>query len=277
MTPLHPRSLLFIPASRPDFVAKAHLRGADAIILDLEDGVAAADKGAARSALASIQADLLSQGQAVWVRINALDQGGAEDLDVIAELAQAPTVMLPKVETPEQVSAARRRLRNHGGRAGLVLLIETPAGVIRAGELAMADEDVRGLAFGSEDFAASMGVAPCETSLAFPAQWVAMAAAARGLPAFGLPGSLANFTDLERLAGLGEHAASIGFKGALCVHPAQVGVINRCFSPSSQDIAWAERIIAHVSQGGGASALDGQMLDPPVIARAQGIIERVRA
>jgi citrate lyase subunit beta/citryl-CoA lyase len=258
-------------------VARAHLRGADAIILDLEDGVAAADKGAARSALAPLQADLLRHGLMVWVRINVLEKGGGDDLDAIAKLPQAPTVMLPKVETPGQVSAACDRLRSLGAPTGLALLIETPAGVIRAADLATAHEDVRALAFGSEDFAAAMGVAPSAAALALPAQWVALAAAAAGLPAFGLPGSLADFADGEGLARLGEHAASLGFQGALCIHPAQVAVLNRCFSPSPQDIDWAERILAQVSQVGGATALDGQMVDPPIIARAQGIIARARS
>jgi citrate lyase subunit beta/citryl-CoA lyase len=272
MAPSLPRSLLFMPASRPDFVAKAHLRGADAIILDLEDGVAAKDKAAARAALARMHADLTAQGLPVWVRVNALDHGGREDLDVIAALPEAPIVMLPKVETPTHVQAARDQLQ-----APIVPLIETPAGVIHAAEIAAASPDVFALAFGSEDFAAALGVEPTAEALTAPAQWVVLAAAAQGLPAFGLPGSLASFSDIEALSRLAERAAGIGFAGALCIHPTQVAVVNRCFSPTLEQIAWAMRIVGHVSgASGGASALEGQMVDPPILARAQRIIQRAR-
>jgi citrate lyase subunit beta/citryl-CoA lyase len=277
MTPRQPRSLLFIPASRPDFAAKAHLTGADAIILDLEDAVPLADKAAARLALPSLHAGLLAHGLSAWVRINALDKGGEEDLKAIAALPGAPVVMLPKVETPQQASAACAVLRAHGERVRVALLIETPAGVIRAADLATADEGICALAFGSEDFAAALGVAPSPAALAMPAQWVVLAAAAQGLPAFGLPGSLADFADLEGLAHVGEHAASLGFSGALCIHPAQVAVLNRCFSPTPKDIAWAERVLAQAAvQTGGASAVDGRMIDPPVLARAQRIMDRAK-
>lgn len=272
-----PRTLLFIPASRADFVAKAHLRGADAIILDLEDGVAAHDKPTARSALQEMQAGLAAQGLAVWVRINPLGCGGETDLEVIARLPRPTTVMLPKTETPDQVQSACDRLASLGAAAPFVPLIETPAGVIRAADIAKANADVWALAFGSEDFAASLGVAPTEAALAAPAQWVVLAAAAAGLPAFGLPGSLANFADLEPLEQLGGKAAAIGFSGALCIHPAQVAVLNACFSPTARDIEWAGRVLNRPQcEGNGATALDGAMVDPPVIARARRIMDRAQ-
>lgn len=272
-----PRSLLFIPASRPDFVAKAHERGADAIILDLEDGVAAADKTAARAALAGLYGALSARGLPVWVRVNALDMGGMEDLDVVAGLPGAPTVMLPKAELMVQLAKAGERLRAGDGQAHLAPLIETPAGVIHAAEMVETNGDVRALAFGGEDFATALGVQPSEEALTAPAQWVALAAAVRGLPAFGLPGSLSDFSDAERLSRLGRRAANIGFSGALCIHPAQVAILNDCFSPIPEDIAWAGRILAHAfRRGDGASALDGVMVDPPVVARAQRIMARAQ-
>jgi citrate lyase subunit beta/citryl-CoA lyase len=276
MKALAPRTLLFIPASRPDFVAKAHLRGADAIILDLEDSVARADKGAARARLPEMHAGLTEHGLSVWVRINALYSGGLEDLDVIAKLPGSCTVMLPKSETPAQVLEIGDRLRGLGAEVSIAPLIETPAGVIGAPDIA-AVQGVCALAFGSEDFAAALGVAPTEDALVGPAQWVVLAAAANGIAAFGLPGSLANFTEFEALARLGDRAASIGFSGALCIHPAQVAVLNPCFFPTPNEIAWAGRILAHVIKGtGGATALDGAMIDPPVVARAEKIMARAQ-
>jgi citrate lyase subunit beta/citryl-CoA lyase len=271
-----PRSLLFIPASRPDFVDKARLRGADAIILDLEDGVTPPDKPGARQALTGLYANLRAQGLPVWVRVNGQD-GGGDDLDAVAALPDSPMIMLPKIESPSQVITACARLQARGAQPRITPLIETPSGVIRAADIAAAHPCVRGLAFGSEDFAAALGVPPVEAALAAPAQWVVLAAAARGLPAFGLPGSLTPYEDPERLEHLGRLSATLGFSGALCIHPNQVAVLNRCFSPTMQDIAWASRILDHAAtHNGGATALDGAMVDAPVMARAQRILDRAR-
>jgi citrate lyase subunit beta/citryl-CoA lyase len=264
---------LFIPADRPDFIAKAPSRGADAIILDLEDAVAPQAKAQARAALADAVPALTGQGLTVWLRINAPAEGGLDDL-AAAQGAGVTTVMIPKCDALQDI----RELAVIAGPAmGLVPLIEDPRGLAQAGVIGSAPQ-VKALAFGSEDFAASLGVEPSPLALSTPAQMLVLAAAAAGRPAYGLPGSLAQFRDLEAFSVVAERAAALGFSGAMAIHPAQVAVLHRAFAPSPKQRAWAEAILraAEGQSGGqgGATAAEGEMIDRPIILRAQRIMAK---
>jgi len=279
------RSLLFIPATADRFVASAAKRGADAIILDLEDSIALEAKSAARAALAVHVPRLVGDGVTVFVRIN----GGALAAADLAAAAQpgVTAIMVPKIESPgalidaqAALAAAEQEKGLIPGGIGVIALLEGPNAVLDARSIAAVGGSLIGLGFGSEDFAAAMGVRPSLESLMIPAQMVAMAARGAGVQSFGLPGSIAGFQDLDELAALAAKARAIGFTGAVCIHPAQVPILNAAFSPSADECAWAQAVIdafeAALSRGEAAVAVAGRMVDPPVYDQAKRLLAMAR-
>ncbi|MBU4611128.1 CoA ester lyase [Achromobacter sp. GG226] len=273
-----PRSLLFVPATGRGFIDKAHLRGADAIVLDLEDAIAPEHKPAARAAITPAVRVLARHGMTVFVRVNAEAQTWA------ADLASLPSdgvhgVMLPKAETAAQVARFAEALAAHETGAGwrttllLAAVIETPLGVLHAAEIAASTPRLSALGFGMEDFSACLGVVPTPDTLRGPAQWVALAARAHGLGCWGLGDTIAAVTELDRLRTAVDQARALGFTGSIAVHPGQLPIINAGFGPSLADKAWAHRVVAAAAEararGEGVIQVDGQMVDAPILRRAQ--------
>ncbi|WP_139167783.1 HpcH/HpaI aldolase/citrate lyase family protein [Bauldia litoralis] len=269
------RSLLFVPMLQARLIVGAAGRGADAVILDLEDAVAPEAKDRARDALAETARTLAEAGQCVLVRINNHPDLIDADLAAANDAAIAG-IVLPKAERPDIIATIAGRLAH----PALVPLVETALGVINAHAIAGADERVAALAFGSEDFSLDMGIPPEEAGLATPAQQVAIAARAAGKAAFGLPGSLAIIDDGDRFTAIARMARSIGMGGALCVHPRQVTIVNAVFAPTPAEIDEAETVRAAYETardtGHGAVAVDGRMIDQPVYRRALETLARVR-
>jgi citrate lyase subunit beta/citryl-CoA lyase len=273
------RSMLFAPADNPERCAKAARAGADAVILDLEDGVAAEAKPAARAALAGAMADARAQGVGVAVRINAPWLMAVEDLRAVAGAgAGADAIMVPKVECPHDlrvIAAMIGELRGVG--LPLIALIESPLGVARACAIADA-ADVAGLALGSEDFSLAMGVEPSTAVLDLPARQLALAAAGRGLMALAVPFSIARFREEDAYRAIAVEAAAYGVNGAICIHPKQVAVANAVFGLSPAAREEAIRILAawDEAQARGLSvvSLDGRMIDLPVAERARKALAR---
>lgn len=269
------RSLLFVPASRLDMAERAHERGADAIILDLEDGVAEADRPAARSSLGLLLQGLQRKGAQVLVRINTLDAGGALDIEAIPD-AFAPPLLLPKVSDPGQIVDAEKCWVSCGKTLStlqLLPMIECPRGLFRAEQIAIATERVGAMVFGGEDFATNAGTSTDIDALAMPAQWVALAAAAAGISAYGLPGSLGNYQDMALFEATLQRAKTMGYSGGLCVHPKQIPLANKVFQPSKKELDWAEAVVAQ-SGAGDVTGGDIGMVDAPVLARARAILTR---
>ena len=267
------KSLLFVPASRSDMAERAHERGADAVILDLEDGVAEADRPAARNNMGSLLQGLRRKDVQVLVRINSLDDGGALDIEAIPDVF-TPPLLIPKVTEPGQVLAVEERWVSSGKELStlqLLPMIECPRGLFPAEQIATATRRVSAMVFGSEDFAAEAGLSTEIDALAMPAQWVALAAAAAGISAYGLPGSLGNYHDMVLFEATLRRAKTIGFSGSLCIHPKQVLLANDVFKPSEQEIKWAEAVVAQ-SGAGGATGGEVGMVDAPVLARARAIL-----
>jgi citrate lyase subunit beta/citryl-CoA lyase len=267
------RSLLFVPASRLDLAERAHQRGADAIIVDLEDGIAAADRPTARQTLGGLLNDLHSKGIQALVRINTLDDGGALDIDALPNNS-TPPLLIPKVTEPKQLLAVEECWLSSGKELStlqLLPMIECPQGLFRAEQIATAAKSVSALVFGSEDFAAQAGLSTEIEALAMPAQWVALAAAAAGISAYGLPGSLGNYHDMKLFEATLRRAKIIGYSGSLCVHPKQVLLANSIFQPSDQEIKWAEAVIDQAGSGG-ATGGDIGMVDAPILDRAKAIL-----
>jgi citrate lyase subunit beta/citryl-CoA lyase len=260
------RSWLFVPGNRPERFEKALAAGADAVIVDLEDAVAPPDKAAAREALSG----WLNAAQPVLVRINA---AGTEWFDEDLALAGMPGVagvVLPKAES---VGDIERLLA--AGAIAVLPLIESALGLHHALELARAPQ-VERLLFGSIDFSVDLGMEENDEALQpFRAQLV-LASRLAGIAA-PVDGVTTTLDDAERILQDTRRARRDGFGGKLCIHPKQVAAVNAAFMPAPDEIAWAERVLeAAAAAQGAAVAVDGKMVDRPVILKAQAIREEAR-
>ncbi len=268
------RSLLYVPAHQERFVAKAHQRGADAVVLDLEDAVPEADKDRARADLREAVASVGQAGATVFVRINS---GARQEEDAIAAgRAGAFGVMVAKARDAAALASLAGTLAVEEARLGraplaFIGLIEDAAGVLDARAIAR-QERVIGLVLGSEDLATGMGAEPTPEVLRFPKLMLHYAAKADGKLSFGLLQSAADYSDLPALTRAAEEARAHGFDGATCVHPSAVPILNAAFAPSAAALDWARRVIAAAEGAEGAFVLDGRMVDAPVLARARGIL-----
>lgn len=266
------RSLLFVPATSPQLLAKAVRSGADAVIVDLEDSVAPERKAEARQ-LAREAITAGGDQVPLLLRVNAQPPWLQEDL-AQAPLDRLQGVMLPKVESARQVIDVQETLARLGApRLPVAVLLETARGVLHAERIAAASPNVAALGFGAEDYASEMGVAPLPPSLLWPAQQVATCARAFGQACWGLPGSIAEIADMEAFGALVSQARAVGFTGTVCIHPKQVAVANRGFGPSAAELEWARRAVAADEdaqrRGLGAVQLEGRMIDRPIVERAR--------
>ncbi|MER9559839.1 CoA ester lyase [Mesorhizobium sp. M0323] len=276
------RSLLFVPAHVPRFVETAHERGADGVILDLEDSVPQDQKGEARRQLPESVAKVGRKGKSVLVRVNRGLRALAADLDA-AVMAGVDALVLPKTDSAEWVSEIANavsdleRERNLSlGRIRFLAQIETPAALQRLAAIASAHPRMVAMALGPEDFSAAVGGAPHFDLLLAPNLAVLFAARAAGLLPLGFIGSIGEFSDTDKLREAAAHARRLGFAGALAIHPTQVAIFNEAFSPSAQGLEWARGVVAaeHDAAARGLSAfsLNGKMVDPPVVRRAYEIL-----
>jgi citrate lyase subunit beta/citryl-CoA lyase len=249
------RTVLFVPGDRPDRFAKAAAAGADAVLLDLEDAVAPADKEAAREHVLA----WLAAGNDAVVRVNAAGTRWHEADLAVAGLAAA--VVLPKAERAADVART--------GPA-VIPLVETAAGIAAAGEVCAAAGVVRP-AFGNIDLAAELGVDPAShPALLFARSALVLAAAAAGCapPIDGVTAALDDPAVLRRDV---EHALELGYTAKLCVHPRQIGPVHDALRPSEEDIAWANRVLG---AGESATAVGGHLVDRPVQLRARLLLDR---
>lgn len=267
------RSLLYVPAHSQRFIAKAHERGADAIILDLEDAVPPDSKLAARQALAQSVTAVRQGGARVFVRINTGDEQLADAM--AACRAGADGLYIPKVrraEDLETLAAALEPVERELGRTAsqFVALIEDPGAVLDSRAIARAPR-LLALAVGGEDLALALGATPTPAVLHFPKLLVHYAAKAAGLLSFGLLRSTADYTDPAAIEIAVREAREHGFDGATCVHPSIVPLLNAGFAPSEAEREWAARVLVEAERHSGAFQLDGKMIDAPVVARARSI------
>ena len=281
------RSLLFVPANNGRFIDKAHTRGADAIILDLEDSVPASERPDARRKLME-SVELAARGGAdVLVRINAQPEESAADLQAAVRTGVA-ALLVPKVEDAETLHGlsadvalleAERGMTMGGVR--FVVLVESAAGLLHAEAIARADVRNVALELGGEDFALSTGMVPDAETLALPKQMALYAARAAGLMPLGILGSIADYADLDAYRATVERSRRFGFEGAACIHPSNVSVLNDVFTPSPAQAAHARRLVDAYADarraGSGAVSVDGKMVDVPVVERAHKLLARLAA
>ena len=255
---------LFVPADRPDRWAKAFAAGTDAVILDLEDGVAASAKPGARRALREGRDAIDAAPCPILVRVNARSSDDYSlDLDSVRDLGLAG-VMLAKAETAADVEAT-----SAATGAPVVALIETARGLAAARLIAAACARI---AFGSIDFAADLGTAHTPAALASARSELVLASRLADRPA-PIDGVTTSVKDPDLVRADAAHACELGFSGKLLIHPAQIAPAMDGFRPSDDDVAWAERILS--ARGVlGAAAVDGAMVDAPVFLRAEQILRR---
>jgi citrate lyase subunit beta/citryl-CoA lyase len=288
-----PRSLLFVPGDSDRKIARSATTAADLIILDLEDSVAPAHKGAARE---RVRAHLLSLAERpvsqLWVRINPLETPAAA-LDLAAVIRARPDgIVQPKVRGPEDVLQLAQLLQGEEQRHGLPpgririlpIATETPEAVFTLGQYGRGGSRLQGLTWGAEDLASALGATANQEA---DGAWTAPYQLVRSLCLFGasaagVPAFDTLHADLRDTAGLRTACARAhrdGFAGKLAIHPDQVPVINELFTPSATEIAHAQRVVDLFAGHPGVATLplDGRMLDIPHLKQARRILARAAA
>jgi citrate lyase subunit beta/citryl-CoA lyase len=279
--------MLFLPGDNPRFLAKALGGEADSLILDMEDAVAPHQKGAARLAVAQALSSADFGAKEKAVRINSLSTPyGREDVEIVVP-ARPHTLVVPKINGIHEVQEVDSLIAGveqaHGlpvGEVKLMLLIETPLGVINAESIAMAGPRVTGLVFGSGDYTLSTRgtLSDEEWEVLYPRTKMLLAARAAGVDAVDCVwGKVRDLEGLERSARRGR---VLGYEGKAVIHPEHVPVVNRVFSPTPEEIDYARRVIAAVAEaeaaGKGAATLDGQLIETPHASMAQRTLDTGR-
>ena len=278
------RSLLYVPANNRRFIDKAHARGADAVILDLEDSVPGPERDKARAMLKESAASVARKGADVVVRVNRPDTEAARDLDA-AVIPEVTALMLAKCDDAAHVRAlagkvaaleAERGMK--AGRVRFVVMVESPKALFRAEEIAAAHPRTVAAVLGGEDFAAAAGMVPDPETLFLPKLLTMLAARAAGIVPLGMIGTVADYQDLKAVRDIIRRSRKFGFEGASCIHPSVVPLLNEEMRPSADEVARARRVVeayrAAEAKGLGAIAIDGMMVDVPVAVRAEALLAR---
>jgi citrate lyase subunit beta / citryl-CoA lyase len=259
-----PRSYLFVPGDHPGRFAKACSAGAGAVIVDLEDAVPAAEKAGARGALAT----WLTAAQPVMVRINGAETEWFRDDLELCRMPGVAGIVLPKAE---RIDHLRSIVEQVGGGALILPLIESAQGFCSALEIARMP-NVQRLVFGSIDFQLDLAMQANEDELAYFRSQLVLVSRIAGIVA-PVDGVSTALDDPKQLRADTLRARRLGFGGKLCIHPKQVAHVNECFRPSPDEVAWAKRVLEAASSAKGAAlAVDGKMVDRPVILKAQAIL-----
>ncbi len=281
------RSLMFVPVTVEKFVNTGADRGADGIILDLEDSIAPSQKERARTVIADAIPRVARNGADVLVRVNRPWRLLVRDLEA-AVIPGVAALMLTKVDSPEHVQAvaeivdeleAERGMQ--AGKLQFVALVETAVGFFRIEAIARSHPRVVGLSLGTEDFTASVGMQPDPDALLYPKQHTVFAARAAGILPLGFVGSIADFRDQDAFRAIVRRSKRLGFVGASAIHPLQVPVLNEEFSPTAEEVDRAGRMVAAYDKayadGVGAVQFEGAMIDIPVVERARTVLKRAVA
>ena len=294
------RSLLSVPATEPDMIEKALSTDADVVMVDLEDAVAPSAKAEARENVARSLKELDPGEKAVLYRVNALDTAYfyRDLIEVVEEAGHAlDAIVIPKVNRPEDLYVVDTLLFQIETAVGLEkkvkveAQIESAAGLANVDEIAKASTRLDALHFGPGDYAASVGMPQTsigtmdEWDLSYPGhrfhyamQRIVVAARAAGICV--LDGPVADYGDEEGLRESCTVARSLGFDGKWCIHPAQIGPVNEMFSPTPEELEWAEKVVeAHEeanAAGSGSISVEGQMVDAASIRVARRILDLAR-
>ena len=282
------RALLYMPGDDRRKIEKSTTLGIDSICMDMEDGVAANKKAEARAVIAQAMKELDFGNSERCIRINSIGSG-LEKRDLVAALATNPdSIVVPKIETAEQVKWVSEHIESYElssnlkiGSIRLLIGVETAKGILNLKEIAEADKRLEAIIFGAEDYAASVGATRTKEGpeVLYARSAVVTACAANDLQAIDMV--YIDFRDLEGLRLEAEQGAGLGFSGKQIIHPNQVVPVQEAFTPSDEAIEYARRVVASFEasqkEGKGAYALDGKMIDMPLLKNAQKVLDRARA
>ncbi|MDJ1430623.1 CoA ester lyase [Halostagnicola sp. A-GB9-2] len=274
------RSVLFTPGDRPEMLRKAPKSGADVIVFDLEDGVSPDRKQQAREGVVDALSDpRFDPDCEVCVRTNAEPELRDADLEALVDSGQLTLdgLMLPKTASASDVQSVVDRLEEYATTVPIFALIESASGVLEAPKIARVPETTA-LVFGAEDLSADIGATRTSagTEVLYARERIVLAAAAADIDAIDTV-----FTDFEDESGLRTEtsfAIQLGYDGKLAIHPAQIEPINEAFVPEPADLEWARDVLAAKREADdidrGAFEVDGEMIDAPLVAQANRILER---
>ena len=273
------RSMMFVPVTVEKFVTTAASRGADAYILDLEDSIALSEKARARTLVRDAAAVVGQSGADIVVRINRPWRLAVPDLEAsVCERVNA--VAVPKTADASHLIAVSEILDELEAEAGLarghtriIPLIETADAFFEMREVAKASARVVAMTLGAEDFALSAGMQPDPEGLLYPKQQTVLACRAAGILPLGFVGSIAEYKDQDKFRRTIAQARRLGFRGAFCIHPLQVQIMNEGFAPAAEELDHARRLLQAydraLAAGVGAIEFEGKMVDEPIAIRAR--------
>jgi citrate lyase subunit beta/citryl-CoA lyase len=284
------RSWMFVPGHRQKMIDKALAIHADAIMLDIEDGVAPNEKDTARKLIGeALGRERAPKAPARFVRVNAI---GHERMAADLEAVLRPGIdglVLPKVETPEEVLKVESVLKAREperkiarGSVRLLVAIESPRGLLNAPAIAAASSRVVGLMFGAEDYGREMGLPTKREGEAQDMLYArsAMAVAAASAHVQAIDGVWVDLKDTDGLDGFARQSRRLGFSGMSLIHPSQIDPINAVFSPTPEEIEYAKQVVQAFAEanarGDGSVAFDGQLIDRPIVERARRTLEMAK-
>jgi citrate lyase beta subunit len=282
------RALLYMPGDDRRKIEKAVSLDVDCICMDMEDGVAMSRKTEARAVIAQAMRELDFGVSERCIRINSIGSG-MEAYDLVAALATNPdTIVVPKIETADQVKWVSDHIESYElsssrniGSVRMLVGVETAKGIMNLRHIAGADRRLEAVIFGAEDYAASIGARRTKQGdeVLYARQAVITACVANDLQAIDMV--YIDFRDLEGLRAEADQGAGWGFSGKQVIHPNQVPVVQEAFTPSEDEIAYARRVVetfeASQREGRGAYALDGKMIDMPLLKNARKVLDRAKA
>ncbi len=282
------RALLYMPGDDRRKIEKATTLAVDCICMDMEDGVAITRKVEARAVIAQAMKELNFGNSERCIRINSFGSG-FEKFDLAAAVATNPeAIVVPKVEAAAQVRSISEYIEMYElsakmevGTIRMLVGVETAKGILNLKEIAEADKRLEAIIFGAEDFAASVGATRTReaTEVLYARSAVVAACAANELQAIDMV--YIDFHDVEGLRLEAEQGARLGFSGKQIIHPNQVAAVQEAFTPSDEAIEYAQRVVrtfaASQREGRGAFALDGKMIDMPLLKNAQNVLDRAKA
>jgi citrate lyase subunit beta / citryl-CoA lyase len=281
------RSLMYCPVNVEKYVDKAHTRGADVIQLDLEDSVPVSEKAAARKLVEKAAARVRRGGADVVVRFNQplsqavrdLEHSICPDVDALACTKIGGTSHVQLLD--ELVSELEEKRGMRVGHTNFIVMVETADAFFKIRDIVRASPRIVACNLGGEDFALDNNMQPTGEALLYPKQQMIFAANAAGIMPLGFIDSIAGFGDWAAFRNMVRRSRDFGFKGAGCIHPGQVAIVNQEYTPGAAEVEYARKLIAldqeAAASGRGSFTLDGKMVDIPIIVRAQKLIARFEA
>lgn len=278
------RSLMYVPVNVEKYVDKAHTRGADVIQLDVEDSVPPAEKVAARKLIAKNAARVRRGGADVVVRINQPLSLAVRDIEEaicpdVNGLAITKATGVSHIQLLDELVSELEQQRGMTiGHTRFITMIETPEAFFKIRDITTASSRVAACNIGGEDFALNCNMQPTGDALFYPKQHMIIAANAAGIMPLGFIDSVAGFGDWENFRKMVRRSRDFGFMGAGCIHPGQVTIVNEEYKPGADEVDYARKVIAAdreaAAAGRGSFALDGKMIDIPVVVRAERLLKR---